>query len=100
MKPAAYFLVTFLNIYGFAICCEPADEVDGDVVRAASKLLLKEHLRQDVDPRQLSDAWTRRYLLTLDPLRMHFLASDEDDFMKQGRSLLRDAQDGKIEFPL
>lgn len=100
MKPAAYFLVTFLSICRIAVCCEPADDVDDDVVRAAAKLMLDEHLRQGIDPRQLSDAWARRYLLTLDPLRMHFLASDEDELMKQPHLLLADAQDGKAGFPL
>ena len=100
MKPAAYFLVTFLSICRFTVSCERADEVDGNVVRAASKLMLDEHLRQDVDPRQLAHAWARQFLLTLDPLRMHFLASDEDEFMKQAHMLFADAQDGKVEFPL
>ena len=100
MKAAVYLLVTFFSISGIALCCEPEDEVDGDVVRAAAKLLLDEHLRQDVDSRELSDAWARQFLLTLDPLQMHFLASDEDELMKQAHLLLGDAQDGRVEFPL
>ena len=100
MKTASYFLVVYLSFCHAAACREPDDEVDGKVVRVASKLLLDEHLRQDIDPRHLSDAWARQYLLTLDPLRMHFLVSDEDELMKQAHSLLADAQNGQAEFPL
>ena len=100
MKTASYFLVVYLSVCHAAACREPDDEVDGEVVRAATKLLLEEHLRQDIDPRQLSHAWARQYLLTLDPLRMHFLASDEDELMKQAHLLLADAQNEKVEFPL
>ena len=100
MKPAAYFLVTFLSICRAAISCEPGDEIDGDVVRAAAKLLLAKHLRQDVDPQHLSEAWARQFLLTLDPLRMHFFASDEVELMKQAHLLITNAKAGKVEFPL
>ena len=100
MKPTAYFLITFLSVTSIAVCREPNDEIDGDVVRVAAKLLLDEHLRQDVDPRDLSEAWGRQFLLTLDPRRMHFLASDEEELMKQAHLLLSDTRDGKVDFPL
>ena len=100
MKTASCFLVVYLSVCHAADCCERDDEVDGEVVRTASRLLLDEHLRQDVDPRHLADAWARQYLLTLDPLRMHFLASDQDELVMQAHLLLADTQDGKVEFPL
>lgn len=100
MKTASYFIIAFLSVCHAATCCEPDDEIDGEVVRVASELLIDEHLRQDIDPRRLSCAWARQYLLTLDPLRMHFLASDADEFMKQAHLLLAHAQQGHVEFPL
>ncbi len=100
MKTASYTLIAFLSVCHAATCGEPNDEVDGAVVRGASKVLIEEHLRKGVDPRQLSHAWARQYLLTLDPLRMHFLASDFDEFMEQSHLLLARTQQGHVEFPL
>jgi hypothetical protein len=61
MKPVAYFLITFLSITGIAVCGEPDDEINGDVVRDAAKLWLDKHLRQGINPRDLSGAWGRQF---------------------------------------
>jgi hypothetical protein len=76
------------------------DVVNGETIRAATKLLIENHLRQDIDQRKLSMAWAKRYMLALDPYRMHFLASDADEFLKQSTSLVANAQDGDVQFPM
>ena len=100
MKTAICFVVICLSICRSASCDEFDDKVDGNVVRSASRLLVEQHLRQDIDRQQLSREWARRYMLTLDPLSMYFLASDADELMKQAHLLLPRAERGKIDFPL
>ncbi len=100
MKTATYVLLAFSTAFPIVARAEPNDEVDGEVVRVASKLLIDKHRRQDIDQRQLSLAWGRRFMLTLDPRRMHFLASDADELLKLSTSLVADAQKGELQFPV
>ncbi|MEO1526846.1 MAG: hypothetical protein AAFX06_15525 [Planctomycetota bacterium] len=78
--------VLFLGLPQARVAAEdqPTDgEVDGTLVKRAATLLLETHLRQDFDPRRVSEVWTQQFLLALDPHRMHFLASDETEFIRQ-----------------
>ena len=100
MTTTLYFLVVYLSVCHAAACREPEHEVDGEVVRVASKLLLDVHLRKGIDPRHVANAWGRRHLLSLDPRRMHFLSSDENELLEQAQSLLVDTQNENVEFPL
>jgi carboxyl-terminal processing protease len=98
MGMASFILISLSSVGHFATGAEPSGGVDGEVVRRATRLLLEKHLRQHIDPRGLSHAWARQFMLTLDPLRMHFLASDADEFMKQSPLILEKAQTGQVDF--
>lgn len=99
MKPAG-LLILLVTIHSApAFSAPPDDEVNGTVLKAAAQVLSEDHLRQDLEPREQARAWARNYLLTLDPHRMHFLAADVDEFMRQAPSLFDQAAQGKTDFP-
>lgn len=98
MKAAMSILIGFLGVWQSVALAEPNAEIDAGVVRGACRIMLERHVRQHVDQRQLSIIWARQFLLAVDPRRMHFLASDVDEFMKGAPQLLAKAQDGDVDF--
>jgi carboxyl-terminal processing protease len=81
--------------------CAAQDDVDPEiVVPAAIDLLLENHIRQGIDHGERSRAWARRFMLTLDPHRMHFLSSDASEFMKHADLLLAARPKGSVGFAL
>jgi hypothetical protein len=100
MKSIAILVIIFVCSSYVTVRGETGDGAHGVFLRAAVTKLRAEHIRQDSDARELSRAWARKFLLTLDPLRMHFLATDENEFMKQAHMLVVDAENGKVDAPL
>lgn len=100
MKSIAILVMIFVGSSNVTVRGQTDDDAYGTLLRTAVTKLRTEHIRQEADPRELSRAWARKFLLTLDPLRMHFLATDEDEFMKQADVLIDDAQNGKVDAPL
>lgn len=99
MKTVTILFFVLSGICSATIGSEPDDQVDGEVVRVVSKLLIEHHLqRKGIDKKKRSRDWAREYLLTLDPQRMHFLNSDVTEFMKKADLVLTDAQNGNVEF--
>ncbi len=99
MKTIAYLVVALPFAFPATLRAQVTQAVDGDVVKLASTSLVNEHLRKNVDQNQLSREWARRFMLSLDPVRMHFLASDEAEFIGQSTSLLADARKSDVRFP-
>jgi hypothetical protein len=98
--PGGWILLLLAVACPVATCAEPDVGIHAEVVRAAAELLIETHLRQDVDEQQLSQVWARQFMAALDPRRMHFLASDADEFVEKASRLLADAHKGKADFAI
>jgi hypothetical protein len=92
------FLVVLSNMHTLSACAAQDDVDPAIVVRGAIDLLLKNHIRQGIDHGELSRQWARKFMLTLDPYRMHFLSSDASEFMEHANLLLADTKKGDVNF--
>ena len=100
---AALLVVSLLSLLAVFVQRSSADlrdppAADRQIARAISVLLPKEHLTRHELNDEISHRWLAQFLKTLDPMKVYFLQTDVDEFMRQRNNLDDMAKSGDLRF--